>query len=126
MNLLPLTDSADGYRLPDGSLLPANDLARGRVARLGFRPEDVVVGGSEAFALDFEVIVAEPVGAESYLHGKAGGSNVIVRVHGRTAAQPGDRIRIGVPAGLLHAFGADGKRIEHGHVRTQQAQAVPA
>jgi len=128
MNLLPLTASGDGYRLPDGAALAMNGRPRGALDRLGFRPEDVVIGGAEAFALDFEVKVAEPVGAESYLHGTAGGATVIVRVHGRTAALPGDRIRIGVPAGLLHGFGADGRRIEidPAHDRAPVPQAALA
>ncbi len=124
MNLLPLTVSGEGYRLPDGSTLPAGGQPHGKAATLGFRPEDIVVGGTDAFALDFEVMVAEPVGAESYLHGKAGGSNVIVRVHGRTLVQAGERIRIGVPAGLLHIFGTDGKRIDYVPVQHRQPEAM--
>jgi sn-glycerol 3-phosphate transport system ATP-binding protein len=128
MNLLPLAAAGDGYRLPDGTLLPADGYPQGKAAILGFRPEDVVVGGTDAFSLDFHVVVAEPVGAESFLHGKAGGAGIIVRVHGRTEARPGDRIRIGVPAARLHIFGTDGKRIAHGHIsardRATETQAA--
>ncbi len=125
MNLLPLTVSGDGYRLPDGSIVPANGYPQGKVAKIGFRPEDVVVDGPDAFALDFEVTVAEPVGAESYLHGKAGGANIIVRVHGRTQVRPGDRIRIGLPAGRLHAFAPDGRRVEYSPVHHGVSEAMP-
>jgi len=128
MNLLPLTRSGDGCRLPDGSVLPAGSHPRGEAATLGFRPEDVVIGGPDALALDFEVVAAEPVGAESFLHGRAGGSGIVVRVQGRATALPRDRIRIGVPQDRLHLFGADGKRIEPAGAiaRGHTSHAVPA
>ncbi len=127
MNLLPLTPSADGYRLPDGSALPAGRLPRDKAAKLGFRPEDVVIGGTDALDLDFDVVVVERVGAESFLHGRAGGAGIVVRVQGRATALPGDRIRIGVPGERLHVFGADGRRMEHadGAVRGPSTE-VPA
>jgi sn-glycerol 3-phosphate transport system ATP-binding protein len=112
MNLLPLTAAGDGYTLADGAAFSGSGHAG--AAKLGFRPEDVMVGGEGALVLDFEVVAVEPVGAESFLHGKAAGGTVIVRVAGRATATPGERIRVTVPMEKLHAFDQAGKRIEPG------------
>ncbi|WP_274627661.1 sn-glycerol-3-phosphate ABC transporter ATP-binding protein UgpC [Arvimicrobium flavum] len=101
MNLLP----ADGAGLPP---------AAAGAATLGFRPEDAVIGGPEADgALTLEATVegVEPVGAESFLYCMAGGERLVVRVPGRSAANPGDRLTIGAQPGKLHWFDAAGKRI---------------
>jgi sn-glycerol 3-phosphate transport system ATP-binding protein len=132
MNLLPLTGGADGHALKDGQALASAAFDGSAATLLGFRPEDAVVGADgHSFALDFHVLAVEPVGAESYLHGEAAGSQLIVRVAGRTAAKPGDRMPVSVADGKLHAFDAAGKRIERaeaGRISGQAAavQAAPA
>jgi sn-glycerol 3-phosphate transport system ATP-binding protein len=113
MNLLPLTRVAGGYALKDGQAVAGTAFENSGAALLGFRPEDAIVGPEgHAFAMTLQVIAVEPVGAESYLHGEAGGSPLIVRVGGRTSVKPGDRIPVSVDDGKLHAFDDAGKRIE--------------
>ncbi len=116
MNLLPVTANGTGLAFADGSAVAGNGFAGGKAAQIGFRPEDVVVGqGDGGLLLDFQTIAVEPVGAESFLHGNAAGSPVIMRVSGRASARPGDSIPISVPEAKLHAFDAAGKRIEPSH-----------
>ncbi len=116
MNLLPVTSNGSGYAFADGSATMGTASIGGQAAQIGFRPEDVVVGhGNGGQLLEFETVAVEPVGAESFLHGRAGGASIIVRVAGRASAVPGDRIPIAVPEEKLHAFDARGKRIEPPH-----------
>ena len=49
---------------------------------------------ADALALDADVEAVEPVGAESFLYCAAAGSRIVVRVSGRAAAEPGDRLRV--------------------------------
>ncbi|APH74026.1 sn-glycerol-3-phosphate import ATP-binding protein UgpC [Aquibium oceanicum] len=116
MNLLPVTANGTGLAFADGSAVAGDGFAGSKVAQVGFRPEDVVVGQADGgLSLDFKAVAVEPVGAESFLHGTAAGSPVIVRVAGRASARPGDSIAISVPKAKLHAFDAAGKRIEPSH-----------
>ena len=106
MNLLPAGQ---------GGALPANGAPTG-AATIGFRPEDAEVTEAgdppaDALALDAEVEAVEPVGAESFLYCAAAGSRIVVRVSGRAAAQPGDRLRVVARAEKLHWFDAAGKRV---------------
>jgi sn-glycerol 3-phosphate transport system ATP-binding protein len=130
MNLLPVTRRNGSYMTaegPDGGQAgkgsPAAGALRGPhtdgkdAVTLGFRPEDADVAlGSEApadaLSLAAEVEAVEPVGAESFLYCAAAGSRIVVRVHGRALARPGDRLRVIAPAARLHWFGADEKRID--------------
>ena len=83
-------------------------------ATLGFRPEDAETTGkaaSGAIVLPALVEAVEPVGAESFLYCAAAGSRIIVRVSGRAAAKPGDRLEVTVPAEKLHWFDSAGKRL---------------
>jgi sn-glycerol 3-phosphate transport system ATP-binding protein len=107
MNLLPATGQ--------GGVAPANGAPAG-AATIGFRPEDADVAHAGetpagALALDADVEAVEPVGAESFLYCAAAGSRIVVRVSGRAAAQPGDRLRVIARAEKLHWFDATGKRV---------------
>jgi len=83
-------------------------------ATLGFRPEDAAVvkepllGG---LSLEAGVEAVEPVGAESFLYCAAGGSRIVLRVAGRAAAQPGDRLLMAADASKLHWFDREDKRL---------------
>jgi sn-glycerol 3-phosphate transport system ATP-binding protein len=99
--------------LTDGSLVP---FAPQAAAILGFRPEDAdVTHGAEApegaLAIPAAVEAVEPVGAESFLYCAAAGTRIIVRVHGRATARPGDQLRVVVRAEKLHWFDQAGKRV---------------
>ncbi|MGO4843922.1 TOBE domain-containing protein, partial [Rhizobiaceae sp. 2RAB30] len=71
---------------------------------VGFRPEDarIVTAQSDGeLALDAMVEAVEPVGAESFLYCGTGGDRVVLRVPGRAAAQPGDRLLMAAEAAKL-------------------------
>ncbi|HEY6631315.1 MAG TPA: sn-glycerol-3-phosphate ABC transporter ATP-binding protein UgpC [Rhizobiaceae bacterium] len=106
MNLLPAGN---------GAAAPASGTPAG-AATMGFRPEDADVAHSDetpsdALALNASVEAVEPVGAESFVYCAAAGSRIVVRVPGRAAAQPGDRLRVIARAEKLHWFDAAGKRL---------------
>jgi sn-glycerol 3-phosphate transport system ATP-binding protein len=107
MNLLPV--GQDGAAPASG--------APERAATIGFRPEDAEISNAsdapaDALVLDAEVEAVEPVGAESFLYCAAAGSRIVVRVSGRAAAQPGDRLRVVARAEKLHWFDASGRRVD--------------
>jgi sn-glycerol 3-phosphate transport system ATP-binding protein len=99
--------------LTDGSVVAFVPQA---AATLGFRPEDAdVTHGAEApggaLAIPAAVEAVEPVGAESFLYCAAAGTRIIVRVHGRATARPGDQLRVVARAEKLHWFDRAGKRV---------------
>ncbi|MBS9720968.1 sn-glycerol-3-phosphate import ATP-binding protein UgpC [Tianweitania sp. BSSL-BM11] len=81
---------------------------------LGIRPEDIEQGdyAGEGLKTQLTVEAVEPVGAESFLHGKAGTHRLVVRVPGRSIAEPGAVLPIFAPRAKLHFFDANGKRVE--------------
>ena len=106
MNLLPLSALGDDGRL---------GLRDAAVATIGFRPEDVAVGENgvaDGLRLTLVIEAVEPVGAESYLHGKVNGEGVVARVAGRSLSSEGDAVSIAVPASRLHAFSTAGRRLD--------------
>lgn len=110
MNLIALAGNA----LPEGTKLVAP--VPPSAATLGFRPEDVELAdaahdAADGMDLEAQVEAVEPVGAESFLYSATGGGRIVVRVPGRAIAQPGDRLRVLVPADKLHWFDQAGKRV---------------
>ncbi|MET0576789.1 MAG: sn-glycerol-3-phosphate import ATP-binding protein UgpC [Mesorhizobium sp.] len=111
MNLLSLTD---GALLADGTAITAT--APAGAAQLGFRPEDVDVAigalaSVDGISLPAVVEGVEPVGAESFLYCAAGGQKIVVRVSGRSAANPGDALKVVAKPEKLHWFDSSGKRL---------------
>ncbi len=108
MNLIPFSALGDDGRL---------GLRDAALATIGFRPQDIIEVANDnedgdGLSLRFVVDAVEPVGSESYLHGKVGDERVVVRIDGRAPHREGDRIGIAVPSERLHAFDADGRRLE--------------
>jgi multiple sugar transport system ATP-binding protein len=57
--------------------------------------------------------VVEPTGAETELLLEAGGTQMIVVLHGRTAAQPDDAVGLQIDAAKAHLFDAgSGQRLD--------------
>jgi len=86
--------------------------AAGTPVALGIRPEHLhpVADGP----LQFEVELAEPLGADTLLHGRFGTANelVTVRQGGHVIARPGERRHFKAEPGHLHLFDSQtGKRI---------------
>jgi multiple sugar transport system ATP-binding protein len=97
-----------GQRWPVGALQGGAD---GQAVHYGVRPSDIVpaAGGSGVPA---RVIVIEPTGAETELLLEVGGAQWIAVIHGRTQAQPGDTVYLGIDPASAHLFSAqDGQRL---------------
>jgi multiple sugar transport system ATP-binding protein len=90
--------------------LPAGGrAAEGQAVKYGIRPVhfDLGPGGVPA-----EVIVVEPMGAETELLVKVGGTNLTVTTHGRAAVRPGQQISLAPQREHVHLFDAgSGRRI---------------
>jgi multiple sugar transport system ATP-binding protein len=91
-----------GQRWPVGALQGGAD---GQAVHYGVRPSDIVpaVSGDGVAA---RVIVIEPTGAETELLVEVGGAQWIVVIHGRTQAQPGDTVYLGIDPASVHLFSA--------------------
>ena len=75
---------------------------------MGIRPEnihdeEVFISNSEC-PLDADVIVTEPMGAETYLFLKIGETQFNARVNPRTTAKPGDKIKVAFDISKIHIF----------------------
>src|SRR5450755_2896921 len=85
-----------GGRWPLPAASPAGE---GQAVAYGVRPGDLGVGAGDARAVPAEVIVVEPTGAETELLVRVGAGQIVVVVHGRTTAQPGETIALTVDPG---------------------------
>jgi sn-glycerol 3-phosphate transport system ATP-binding protein len=93
-------------------LATQTSVAPGTAVALGVRPEHLIAAPDGA--LEFEVELAEPLGADTLLHGRFGEAREIVTVRqsGHVLAQPGEKRRFSVAATRLHLFDSEtGKRI---------------
>ncbi|MBW8831865.1 MAG: TOBE domain-containing protein [Burkholderiales bacterium] len=75
----------------------------------GVRPEHLSLAGADA-PVQAEVIVVEPTSAETELLVRAGSGQIIVVIHGRTTAQPGDSLGLAVDVGEVHLFDQENRR----------------
>jgi multiple sugar transport system ATP-binding protein len=97
-----------GQRWPVGSLQGGAD---GQAVHYGVRPSDIVPAAS-GNGVPARVIVTEPTGAETELLLEVGGAQWIAVIHGRTQAQPGDTVYLGIDTANVHLFSAqDGERV---------------
>ena len=92
-----LRATVDGSRLADGA----------RVT-LGIRPEHLHTEGVAGQALTREVGWAERLGDATFLYCGSGDQALVAKAAGHTAAGPGERVTLGVPADACHLFDADG------------------
>src|SRR5262249_38764127 len=93
-----------------GHRWPANAKAsENQAIKYGIRPEHLEVGKS---GIPAEVMVVEPMGAETELVVRVGASALTVRTHGGASYGPGDRIHVSPQAEHAHLFdAASGSRI---------------
>ncbi|MEO7246489.1 MAG: sn-glycerol-3-phosphate ABC transporter ATP-binding protein UgpC [Rubrivivax sp.] len=90
--------------------LPAGTAAPGQKVHYGVRPTDLTLAPDGAVRA--EVIVVEPTGAETELLLEVGGQQLVLVMHGRTDAGPGDSVALTADAGRVHVFDAvDGHRL---------------
>ena len=102
------------------SVRVAATVADGSALTLGIRPEHlrvVAIGGATNGAgtmsaseptLRGEVIVAELLGGESYLHVRVHDQTLVIKTGGDVAPRRGDIIDVGVPVASVHVFDAGG------------------
>ena len=97
-------EAAGGIRWP--GLTIAGD--EGRRVVYGIRPEHLTLAAeSDAASVPGEIIVVEPTGAETELLVQVGEAQIVLVTHGRPAVRPGERVRLGVAAGMAHVFDRD-------------------
>lgn len=127
MNLLDaeVTRSDGGFRLSVGMDMrfdiggaglaseAAKALAGTPQARIGIRPQKIVVGTGD---VRVKVISNQWLGDQSHVAGDCGGRMVIAVVPGRVAARPGDIVPLALEPRHLHIFGSDGTCIRHAEV----------
>ncbi|NRG16449.1 sn-glycerol-3-phosphate import ATP-binding protein UgpC [Rhizobiales bacterium] len=119
MNIIPVKSKEGRLHLESGEGLDAPDGFGAEKALLGVRPEDLKVdfeGGSsdDALSLSMKVIAVEPVGAESYVHGRMSGvaDDVVVRVPAKAEYAAGVSLSLKAPRDRLHIFdAANGQRL---------------
>jgi sn-glycerol 3-phosphate transport system ATP-binding protein len=94
------------------SLAAATSAAPGAPVALGLRPEHLLPASDGP--LEFEIDMAEPLGADTLLHGRFGSARelVTVRQGGHVMAKPGEKRRFSIGATRLHLFDSQtGRRI---------------
>jgi multiple sugar transport system ATP-binding protein len=81
----------------------------GQGVHYGMRPTDLALADSGIAA---RVVVVEPTGAETELLLDVGGQQLVLVMHGRTAAQPDDTVYLAVDPAKAHVFDtASGSRL---------------
>jgi len=90
-----------GQRWPIGALAGGTE---GQAVKYGIRPEHLAAGGQGPVAA--EVVVVEPMGAETELVVKVAEASLVVTTHGRSDAKPGQAIALAPQADCVHLFDA--------------------
>ena len=99
---------ATGTRWPVPAQLTGRE---GQAVHYGIRPGDIHLSGNGQ-GIAAQVIVVEPTGAETELLVQVGDAQIVVVIHGRTAAQPDDTVHLVIDTAKAHVFDAtNGKRL---------------
>jgi multiple sugar transport system ATP-binding protein len=77
--------------------------AEGQAVSYGVRPTDLRLAPQ---GIEARVIIVEPTGAETELLVEVGGQQMVVVLHGRTQAQPGDQVFLTLDVAKSHVFDA--------------------
>jgi multiple sugar transport system ATP-binding protein len=75
----------------------------GQAVAYGVRPEHLTLGGG-GNAVPGEIIVVEPMGAETELLVKSGEAQIVLMTHGRPTVNPGDKIQLTIDPAMVHVF----------------------
>jgi ABC-type sugar transport system ATPase subunit len=91
---------------PAMNLLPGPLVGRGADVTAGVRPEALHRAGEVPGGIPLELVteVVEPLGSDVYVHGGAGGEEVVARLPGNVQVSPGDRLALAVDPADLHLF----------------------
>ena len=83
----------------------------GQAVHYGIRPGDIHLSPT-GHGIAAKVIVIEPTGAETELLVQVGDMQIVVVIHGRTAAKPDDTVQLVIDTDKAHVFdSASGKRL---------------
>ena len=89
--------------------LPAGVGHEGQAVHYGIRPTDLMLAPQ---GIPASVVVVEPTGAETELLVQLGYQQLVLVMHGRTAAQPDDTVHLAIDPAVAHVFdGASGARL---------------
>src|SRR6267378_2930024 len=84
----------------------------GQPVKYGIRPEHIGLAGQGSGGIAAEVVVVEPMGAQTELVVRVADVPLTVVMHGRANLRPGDRLSLSPEAGHAHVFDpATGRRI---------------
>ncbi|MDO5693378.1 MAG: ABC transporter ATP-binding protein [Pseudomonadota bacterium] len=96
----------------DAGRIAGSDIATGlppHAAQLGLRPEAIALADT---GLPATVTGTEYLGADAVLACQVGGQPVAVRTPGALALAPGQPVHLAITAEDMHAFDADGRRLD--------------
>jgi multiple sugar transport system ATP-binding protein len=84
----------------------------GQAVKYGIRPEHIGLASPGSGGIAAEVVVVEPMGAQTELVVRVADVSLTVVTHGRANLRPGDRLSLSPEAGRAHVFDpATGRRI---------------
>jgi len=99
---------AAGTRWPVPAQVGGRD---GQAVHYGIRPGDIHLAPAGS-GIAAKVVVVEPTGAETELLLQVGDAQIVVVIHGRTAAKPDDTVHLAIDADKAHVFDtASGTRL---------------
>ena len=117
MNFLPATPDDQGRVTLHGSdpiEVPVKGVEAGSAATLGIRPEHIELVDPGQGTLTGEVMVAERLGGETFLHVDLGAEEaLVVKADGGVTQKPGEKVGLRFPPAALHLFDPDGQAFEH-------------
>jgi multiple sugar transport system ATP-binding protein len=109
MNFITGSLAADGFRTPDGIVLPVANRGSGVAALYGIRPEHLHLDPTNG--IDIEVVVLEPTGSETQVVAKLGEQTITGIFRERITAQPGTKLKVSPDLSVVHLFDANGMRV---------------
>jgi multiple sugar transport system ATP-binding protein len=97
--------------------LPSGVGTEGQAVHYGIRPTDLALAALGAPGVAARVVVVEPTGAETELLLRVGegdsSQQMVLVMHGRTAAQPDDTVHLSLDVARVHVFdAASGARLQ--------------
>ena len=113
MNLLPMKANGSGFISAGAGGARMEKLIDRDEVIAGIRPEDFFVSGEgetaasqQGLVMEVTVSAVEPVGHESFIHGRLGehGQNVVLRAQGRVDHQPGTKLTAQASPAQIHLF----------------------
>jgi multiple sugar transport system ATP-binding protein len=109
MNLLAGRVEGGAFHTEGGAVLPLPPGAPAGAVTYGIRPEHLLLGDD---GVEATIVVVEPTGSETQVNLRIGETALMGAFRERIAGRPGDRLRVKPDLGLVHLFGADGRRLE--------------